>query len=367
MAALFANHLVSVMRPNFYRNQVPHAARRHEQRGFLPKNLRRPLFQFVYRRIFSINVIAHLGRRHRAPHLVGRPSHRVAAQIHCAIERLPGQFHLIRVHSLISLRHRVTHGFPSSVILSLSDEDSGKIATSSPLFLSLGVSFSFLISSAPRTPHLTRSVSVRPAVPGLLRAPASPLPPGVAASPREKLRIPSRSVPRLFPAAAATPKTTLLRAPAPRSRFPTAPRAIFRSPSRSHTPRSHVRLPIVACRKTNAPPRQIPSRARASNTSSCASIRIPASPNWRSRNADIRRLAASPAPVHKTPPSHRRLALSPRCTAFRRSTVPSPAGFLRPPLTNTRTRAPAEAQSAPQAIASNFFSFGAAIRQSNRS
>ena len=82
MAALFANHLVAMMRPNFDRNQVPHAPGRHKQRRLFPKNLRRPRLQPVHRRVFAIDIVPDLRLRHSPPHLRRRPRNRIAAQIH---------------------------------------------------------------------------------------------------------------------------------------------------------------------------------------------------------------------------------------------------------------------------------------------
>src|SRR5882724_5892669 len=109
MAPLFADHFVAVMRPHFDRDEIPHASRRHKQRRFFPKNLRRPPLQPVDRRVFSVHVVADLGFRHRPPHLRRRTRHRIAPQIHHLRRNLAHLRQLIRIHSLIPLRHRITH------------------------------------------------------------------------------------------------------------------------------------------------------------------------------------------------------------------------------------------------------------------
>src|SRR6266404_1074595 len=109
MAPLFADHFVAVMRPHFDRDEIPHTSRRHKQRRFFPKNLRRPPLQPVDRRIFSIHVVADLGFRHRPPHFRRRPRHRIAPQVHHSRRNLAHLRQLVRVHPLIPLRHRITH------------------------------------------------------------------------------------------------------------------------------------------------------------------------------------------------------------------------------------------------------------------
>src|SRR5260370_840256 len=109
VAALFANHFVAVMRPHLDGDEIPHAARGHKQRRLFPENLRRALLQLVDRRVFSVNVVANLGLRHRPPHLRRRPRHGIAPQIHHSRRHPPRLRNLIRIHPLIPLRHRVTH------------------------------------------------------------------------------------------------------------------------------------------------------------------------------------------------------------------------------------------------------------------
>src|SRR5690242_15352587 len=101
------------MRPHLDSDEIPHTPRGNKQRRLFPKNLRRAFLQPINRRIFSVNVVPNFRLRHGAPHLCRGPRHRVASQVHHSIRNLPRLRHLIRIYSLIPLRHRVAH-FPSA-------------------------------------------------------------------------------------------------------------------------------------------------------------------------------------------------------------------------------------------------------------
>ena len=113
MAALFANHLVAVMRPHLDGDEVPHATCGNKQRRLFSKNLGRAFFQPVDRGVFSVNVIADLGLGHGLSHLRCGPRHRIAPQVHHPLRNLSQLGNLIRIHPLIPLRHRVGHVRPS--------------------------------------------------------------------------------------------------------------------------------------------------------------------------------------------------------------------------------------------------------------
>src|SRR5438477_6690481 len=100
-----------MMCPHFDGDEIPHAPRGNKQRRLFPKNLRRAFFQPIDRRVFSVNVVADFCLRHGASHLRSGPRHRVAAQVHHSFRNLPRLRHLIWIHSLIPLRHGVTHVF----------------------------------------------------------------------------------------------------------------------------------------------------------------------------------------------------------------------------------------------------------------
>src|SRR6267378_3030342 len=352
MAPLFADHFIAVMRPHFDRDEIPHAARRHKQRRFFPENLCRPPLQPVDRRIFSIHVVADLGFRHRPPHLHRRTRHRIATQIHHSRRNLAHVRQLIRIHPLIPLRHRITHIRFSPYPLR-------------PLCLWVKLSF-FLNLSAPQTLHSTPPADPWPAAP--LRHPAPPIPPSSTdqtATPMQ-LHTPARSAPSRFHPTAVIPKTIPPRAHSPPSTSLSAPPATLRPAPRSHTPPRHAHWPIAPSQKTNAPRPQIPNTPPASNTLHCASIRIPALPNSKSRNGDTLPPATPSAPSHKTPPFRPRLAPSSHYTAPRRAATRSPAGSPRQSPANKSKRAPARAPATLPAIVANSLSSGAAIPQSNQ-
>src|SRR6267378_4986779 len=119
-----------------------------------------------------------------------------------------------------------------------------------------------------------------------------------------KLHTPVRSDPSRSHPVAAIPKTIPPRAHSPPSISLAAPPATLRPRPRRHIPPRHAHSPSAPPPKTNAPPPQIPSTPPAANTSDCASIRIPASPNSKSRNGDTPPLATPFAPSHRAPPSH---------------------------------------------------------------
>src|SRR5260370_19781647 len=230
MAALLANHFISMMRPNFDGNEVPHASRRNEQRRLFSKDLGCTLLQLVDCGIFSVNVVAHLGFCHRLTHFRCWPRYRVAAQIDHAVQRHAHLFQFIWIHSLIPFRHRITHlilfSLPSFPCFGFSLRIS---APSAPLRYLFPFFFP-LTSSIPQKPHSKRSISPPPTAPRFLLAP--PIPPKSAvrivpiASPHSRVR----SAPHQFHPTAAAPKTTLPPTPALPSRSQAAPPAIAHSP-----------------------------------------------------------------------------------------------------------------------------------------
>jgi hypothetical protein len=60
---------------------IGHHPRGHVQRRLLAQKRRRALLERVHRRVPAVDVIAHLGARHRLPHRRRWLRHRVAAQI----------------------------------------------------------------------------------------------------------------------------------------------------------------------------------------------------------------------------------------------------------------------------------------------
>src|SRR5713101_4903588 len=161
MAPLFADHFIAVMRPHFDRDEIPHASRRHKKRRFFPENLRRPPLQPVDRRVFSIHVVADLGFRHCPPHLRRRTRHRIAPQIDHFRRNLAYLRQLIRVHPLISLRHRITHivclRALSSRLLCSSASSASRVIFFTHFINSTNTSFEILsFSSASRTTFPSR-------------------------------------------------------------------------------------------------------------------------------------------------------------------------------------------------------------------
>ena len=69
VGAGFGNHLLAGLRVQPDRDLVAHGARGHKQRRFAAKELRRAPLQQIHGRVFAVNVVAHLSRRHRRAHL----------------------------------------------------------------------------------------------------------------------------------------------------------------------------------------------------------------------------------------------------------------------------------------------------------
>src|SRR5258706_7779092 len=204
MAALFANHLVAMMRPNLDRNQVPHAPSRNKQRRLFPKNLRRPRLQSVHGRVFPINVIANLRRRHSSPHLRRRPSNGIATQIH----RPASSPSPIQLHNNIrpSLRTHVT-----LLLGSFSASSAHSVVKSFARRLFYSLTFAVLNSSTSSTPQKPRSKhSSVPAPTAPSSLPAQSIPQNSAAQIANptKLHIPAQSAQYRSPPTAAIPKTT---------------------------------------------------------------------------------------------------------------------------------------------------------------
>src|ERR1700674_1049740 len=336
VAAFLANHFIPMMRPNLDRDQVPHAARRNEQRRFFPKNFRRAFLQPVDRRIFSVHVVPDLRLRHRPSHLRCRPRHRVAPQVDDPFHSL----HVVRIapHSrLCDCRAHVS------------------------------ISLCSVTAAIPQTLH--SKYSTAPAQVAPRRHPSLPIPPTPAAqtAPPNSPHTPARSAKRRSRPVAAARETALPPAPASPSPPPVARPALAHSAARSHKPPHRARSPIAPSPKTNALPRQIPGTAPAASISNCAAIRTPAFPNSKFRSGDIPSWTKIPAPFHKNPPSHLRSAAPRRCIVPRPAALPFPAGFLHQSPAGKPTRAPAQARPIPRAIAASFLSSGAANPQSNRS
>ena len=62
-------------------HEVAHRAARHEDRRFLPEDLRHGLLQPRDRGVVAEDVVPHLGASHGVAHLLCRPGHRVAPQV----------------------------------------------------------------------------------------------------------------------------------------------------------------------------------------------------------------------------------------------------------------------------------------------
>src|SRR6266699_1223811 len=224
-----------------------------------------------------------------------------------------------------------------------------------------------LTSSAPQTLHSKHLAAPARAAPRFHLVSPTPPTPAVRIVPPASLHTPARCAPHQFRPVAATPETTPLRAPAGPTASPSAPPAIVRFARHSRRPRHRARSPTAAPPKTNARPPQIPGTLRAASIPSCASIRIPASPNLKSHNGDNPLPAKSPAPFRRTRPFRLRLARLQRCIVPRPAAAPSQVGCLHQPPANKSKRALARAPSIHPATAASSLLSGAAIQRSNRS
>src|SRR5581483_9906166 len=81
MGTRFANDLLSMLSVNLDRDGVAHGSGGHKQGRFFAENLRRTLFQAVYRRILAVDIVPNLSLGHGPAHLSGRPRDGVASQI----------------------------------------------------------------------------------------------------------------------------------------------------------------------------------------------------------------------------------------------------------------------------------------------
>src|SRR6266700_1788460 len=223
-----------------------------------------------------------------------------------------------------------------------------------------------LTSSAPQTLHSKHLAAPARAAPRFHLVSPTPPTPAVRIVPPASLHTPARCAPHQLRPVAATPEIIPLRAPAGPTASPSAPPAIARFARHSRRLRQRARSPTAAPPKMNALPPQIPGTLHAASISGCASIRIPASPNLKSRNGDNPLPAKSPPPFHRTPPFRLRLARLQRCIAPRPAAAPSQVGCLHQPPANKSKRALARAPSIHPATAASFLVSGAAIQQSNR-
>src|SRR6266851_2694533 len=165
-----------------------------------------------------------------------------------------------------------------------------------------------LTSSALQTPRSKHSAAPARAAPRFHLVSPTPPTPAVRIVPPASLHTPARCAPHQFRPVAATPETIPPQERVPPSSSHAAPPAIARFARHSRRPLHRARSPTAAPLKTNARPPQIPGTLRAASISDCASIRIPASPNLKSRNGDNPLPAKSPPPFRRTPPSRLRLA-----------------------------------------------------------
>ena len=81
MAALFANHLIAMMRPDFDGDEIAHAAGRNKKSGLFAEDFGSARFQSINSGILEINVVANFGFGHGAAHCGRGACHGVAAQI----------------------------------------------------------------------------------------------------------------------------------------------------------------------------------------------------------------------------------------------------------------------------------------------
>jgi hypothetical protein len=109
VAAFLANNFVTVVRPNFYGDEVAHAARGNEKRCFFAENLGSTAFESTNGGVFEIDVVANFGFGHGATHRESGPRDSVAAQIDNAGVILRGLQFPIRIRGRLC-----RHAFRSS-------------------------------------------------------------------------------------------------------------------------------------------------------------------------------------------------------------------------------------------------------------
>src|SRR6185369_16363356 len=81
MAPLFDDDFLPRLCMKPYSDLVAHAARRDEQSGLRAHDLGGPFLEANSRRVFAVNIIAHLGASHCFSHLIGGLRYGVASQI----------------------------------------------------------------------------------------------------------------------------------------------------------------------------------------------------------------------------------------------------------------------------------------------
>src|SRR5216683_758182 len=224
-----------------------------------------------------------------------------------------------------------------------------------------------LTSSALQTLHSKHSAAPARASPRFHLVSPTPPTPAVRIVPPASLHTPARSATHQFRPAPAVSETIPPQERAPPSSSHAARPAIARFARHSRRPRHRARSPTAAPPKTNALPSQIPGTLRAASISGCVSIRIPASPNLKSRNGDNPLPAKSPPPFRRTPPSRLHLAQPQRCIVPRPAAAPSQVGCPHRSPANKPKRALARAPSIHPATAASSLLSGAAIQRSNRS
>src|SRR5713226_8733503 len=224
-----------------------------------------------------------------------------------------------------------------------------------------------LTSSAPQTLHSKHSAAPARAAPRFHLVSPTPPTPAVRIVPPASLHTPARSVTHQFRPVAATPETIPPQGRVPPSSSHAARPAIARFARHLRRPRRRARSPTAPPPKTNARPPQIPGTLHAASISGCASIRIPASPNLKSRNGDNPLPARPPPPFRRTPPFRLRLARLQRCIVPRPAAAPSQVGCPHRSPANKSKRALARAPSIHPATAASSLLSGAAIQRSNRS
>src|SRR5260221_9258419 len=87
---MVAHHLVSVRGVELHGDHVAHGACGHKQRGFLADHLGGALLQAINGGIFTIDVVAHIGFRHRLAHGRGGTGNSIAAKVDYALAHNTG-------------------------------------------------------------------------------------------------------------------------------------------------------------------------------------------------------------------------------------------------------------------------------------
>src|SRR6516165_6883151 len=86
VAALFTDHFVAVVGPEFDRDEVAHATRRNEESSLFVKDFSGTLLELIDRGVFAVNVVAHFRSSHGAAHFVAWTCDSVAAKVDDALD-----------------------------------------------------------------------------------------------------------------------------------------------------------------------------------------------------------------------------------------------------------------------------------------